>query len=72
MDTESYNIRNRRKALRLSVRKAAAIAGIGERMAWKIEAGDSVGLKYYQAYIEALGGSLTVRFPKMEGGDSEA
>ena len=65
------SIRNRRHTLRLSVAKAADKAGISPRMAWKIEAGDSVGLKYYQAYIKALGGSVQVRFPSEESGDNE-
>ncbi len=65
-------IRTQRLSLCLSVAKAAKKAGISPRMAWKIEAGDSVGLKYYQSYIEALGGSITVCFPEMESGDKEA
>jgi len=66
------NIRNRRLSLCLSVAKAAKKAGISPRMAWKIEAGDSVGLKYYQSYIEALGGSITVCFPSLESRDNSA
>jgi len=56
-------IRTRRHALGLSVRKVCKQAGISERMGWRIEEGHSVGLKYLKAYVEALGGSITVVFP---------